>query len=112
MTRQYVIDGQTFAARNGYTWAAVDANGSLYQYEEKPDMHSCQWDSYSKIYWICNGVNLSTPWAETLTPATEVPTEPTLDDFCNRIYGSDFEKLDTQVQRWLENLYKKGALKL
>lgn len=35
-----------------------------------------------------------------------------LDRLCLRVYGSDFEKLDTQNQRWLENLYNKGALKL
>lgn len=112
MVKHYNIDGTLYPASDWANWAAVDSDGLLYEYLCKPSPARFGWwfanDSVKDGYLVdlsekidCNN------WASTLTPAT---TE--LDRLCLKVYGSMFDKVNTDTQRILEHLYDKGVLKV
>lgn len=45
-----------------------------------------------------------------MSNSLQVPATTELDRFCLKHYGSMFDKIDTNTQRILEDLHKKGGL--
>lgn len=110
LPKHYEIEGVLYPASEWANWAAVDGSGDLYQYMYEPIIDIDNRNFISRLACEYIGVvKLSTPeiWRNSLTPAT---TE--LDRYCLKMYGSMFDKIDTNTQSALLFLYEKGGLKL
>lgn len=86
MKKHYEINGQLIVALDDYNYGAIDNELWFHEFKDLSD------PDIKRLKLNC------------------VPATTELDRYCLRMYGSMFDKINTDLQRVLENLYKKGGL--